>query len=101
HVMASKILHPYLHKRRDEVMKTSSPLVCFLLRTRYAEWISRSHWIHHKGGGGNFNLVPGADFLFGDYRKPNLDLVFRMRADHIVGADWRDHGGFGNLAQNQ
>jgi hypothetical protein len=88
HVWASKILHPYLHKRRDEVMKTSSPFVCFLLRTRYAEWISRSHWIHHKGGGGNFNLIPGADLVFGDFRKPNLDLVFRMQADHILGADW-------------
>ena len=88
HVAASKILHPYLHKRRDEIMTTSSPFVCLLLRTRYAEWISRSHWIHHKGGGGNFNLVPGADLLFGDFRKPNLDLVFRMRSDHILGADW-------------
>jgi hypothetical protein len=88
HVGVSKILHPYLHKRRDEAMKTSSPLVRFLLRTRYAEWISRAHWIHHKGGGGNFNLVPGADLAFGDFRKPNLDLVFRMRADHILGADW-------------
>jgi hypothetical protein len=88
HVGASKILHPCLHKRRDEIIETSGPLVSALLGTRYAEWISRSHWIHHKGGGGNFNLVPGADLIFGDIRKPNLDLVFRMRADHIVGADW-------------
>jgi hypothetical protein len=88
HVGASRILHPCLHKRRDEIIGTSGPLVSALLKTRYAEWISRSHWIHHKGGGGNFNLVPGADLILGDIRKPNLDLVFRMRADHIVGADW-------------
>ncbi|HLQ92282.1 MAG TPA: hypothetical protein VK148_19865 [Xanthobacteraceae bacterium] len=89
HVCASKYLHPYLHKRRDELMNGAGPVVRFLLGTRYAEWISRLHWIHHKGGGGNYNLIPGADFLFGDYRKPNLDLVFRMRADRILGADWR------------
>jgi hypothetical protein len=63
-----------------------------LLRTRYAEWISRSHWIHHKGGGGNYNLVPGADVLFGDFRKPNLNMVLRMRADGIVGAVWSGAG---------
>ena len=59
-----------------------------LLATRYGEWISRSHWIHHKGGGGNYNLVPGADVLFSDFRKPNLSMVLRMRADGIVGANW-------------
>ena len=63
-----------------------------LLATRYAEMISRAHWVHHKGGGGNFNLVPGADLLFGDFRRPNLDMVFRMRDDGILGADWDKPG---------
>ena len=88
YVAASKSLHPYLHKSRDEAMASAGPFMRWLLQTRYAEWISRSHWIHHKGGGGNFNLVPGADLLFSDFRRPNLNLVLRMRADRILGADW-------------
>jgi hypothetical protein len=92
YVTASKHLHPCLHKSRQEAMARSGPLMRLLLGTRYAEWISRSHWIHHKGGGGNYNLVPGADVLFGDFRKPNLNLVLRMRADGIVGAVWSSAG---------
>ena len=88
YVAASKILHPCLHMSREEAMAKSGPFMRLLLRTRYAEWISRSHWIHHKGGGGNYNLVPGADILFADFRKPNLTMVLRMRADGILGARW-------------
>jgi hypothetical protein len=36
--------------------------------------------------------VPGADLLFGDFRRPNLDMVFRMRDDGILGADWDKPG---------
>ncbi len=88
YVAASKSLHPFLHKSRDEAMTRAGPLMRRLLETRYAEWISRSHWVHHKGGGGNFNLTPGADLIFGDYKKPDLRMLFRMRADRILGADW-------------
>ena len=92
YVVASRNFHPCLHKRREEALARSGPFMRLLLGTRYAEWISRSHWIHHKGGGGNYNLVPGADVLFGDFRKPNLNMVLRMRADGILGAVWNGAG---------
>ena len=88
-VGASKVLHPYLHKSRDRALEQAGPFMGWLLRTRYVEWISRAHWVHHKGGGGNFNLVPGADFLFGDLRKPTLRMILRMREDRILGACWK------------
>ncbi|HTT99182.1 MAG TPA: hypothetical protein VMF58_14120 [Rhizomicrobium sp.] len=88
YIAASRNLHPYLHKTRGEIARTAGVCMRFVARTRYAEYISRAHWIHHKGGGGNYNLVPGGDLLFGDFRKPNLDMVFRMRADGILGAEW-------------
>jgi hypothetical protein len=88
YVGASAALHPYLHKSRDQALAQAGPLMRWLLSTRYAEWISRAHWVHHKGGGGNFNLVPGADLIFGDLRKPTLRMVFRMREDRIIGACW-------------
>jgi hypothetical protein len=92
YVLASRNLHPCLHKNRERAMAESGPFMRLLLATRYAEWISRSHWIHHKGGGGNYNLVPGADVLFSDFRKPNLNMVLRMRADGILGANWSGAG---------
>jgi hypothetical protein len=88
YVAASKFLHPYLHKDRTQALEQAGPLTRMLLETRYAEWISRAHWVHHKGGGGNFNLLPGADLLFGDLRKPNLGMILRMRDDCILGACW-------------
>lgn len=88
YVAASKSLHRYLHRSPDHAMATAGPLMRWLLRTRYAEWISRCHWIHHKGGGGNYNLVPGGDLLMLDYGRPDLRTVFRMRADRILGAWW-------------
>ena len=92
YVLASRNLHPCLHKNRERAMAKSGPFMRLLLATRYAEWISRSHWIYHKGGGGNYNLVPGGDVLFSDFRKPNLNMVLRMRADGILGANWSGAG---------
>jgi hypothetical protein len=89
YVAASKSLHRYLHRRPEHAMASAGPLMRLLLRTRYAEWVSRCHWIHHKGGGGNYNLVPGADLLLRKYRRPDLRMVFRMRADRILGAWWK------------
>jgi hypothetical protein len=89
YVGASKWLHPYLHKDRGIALEQAGPFMRWLLCTRYAEWISRAHWVHHKGGGGNFNLVPGADVLFGDVRKPTLGMILRMRDQGIIGACWR------------
>lgn len=88
YVAASKSLHRYLHRTPEHALATAGPVMRWLLRTRYAEWISRCHWIHHKGGGGNYNLVPGGDLLLRDYRRPDLRMVFRMRADRILGAWW-------------
>jgi hypothetical protein len=89
YVGASKYLHPFLHKSRHRAFDEAGPFTGWLLRTRYAEWISKAHWIHHKGGGGNFNLVPGADVLFSDFRKPTLRMVLQMRDEGILGACWR------------
>ena len=76
---ASKYMHPYLHMPREDAMKKAGPLMRILLKTRYAEMISRHHYGHHRGRGGNYNLIPGGDVVLKQLRKPTLKQMFEMQ----------------------
>lgn len=88
----SKVVHPYVHMTRTEMKAKAPLLVRWFLTSRYGEWMSRHHWIHHNGGGGNYNLLHlgnlGGDAMLGDLRSPNLETLFRMREEDLVGARW-------------
>lgn len=89
-VFASKYLHPYLHMNRDEALAKAGPFGRWFLKTRYAEMMSRLHYVHHAGVGreGNYNLVFGADAVLGELHKPTLREVLAMRRLGLIGASW-------------
>ncbi len=41
--------------------------------------MSRLHYGHHRGRGGNYNLVFGADAIFGALRKPTVKQLLEMK----------------------
>ena len=83
--LASKVMHPYLHMPKEEAMQKAGPLARWLLGTRYVEMVSRLHYGHHKGRGGNFNITaPFGDMLLGELRKPNLKQLLRMRELQMI-----------------
>lgn len=86
YVAASAAFHPYIHLRRSEALAKASPPMRWFLKTRYAENAARAHYGHHLGRGGNFNLVMGADFFFGQLRQPNLHQLFKMRQLQVIGS---------------
>lgn len=67
--LSSKYLHPYLHMRYDEALRTAPPLLRWFLRTRYCRFIYRHHYLHHRYVRCNYNLIFGGDFLLGVYRR--------------------------------
>lgn len=88
YLSSAKYLHPLMHMPREEALKQSGPFMRWLLNTRYVEMISRQHYMHHKGGGGNYNFVFGADWVMNQIRRPQLKHVFAMRRLGMIGAEW-------------
>ncbi len=56
----------------------------WFLSTRYAAMMSRLHYGHHRGRGGNFNLVFGADALMGALRKPTVKQLVEMKKLDLI-----------------
>jgi hypothetical protein len=72
-------VHPYLHRSFDDGQKNASPVIAFLLRTRYMKAMYRNHFMHHRHNGtSNFNLVLGADILRRRVRVPSSDDIRAM-----------------------
>jgi hypothetical protein len=85
----SKWVHPYLHMTKEEAMEKAGPVMKHLLQTRYVENISRLHYGHHKGRGGNYGFFAYfADMVFKDYKKTNMKQLVEMRQKGITGAKW-------------
>lgn len=87
-ILSPVYLHTVIHLKRAKLMTESPAFVRWLACTRIVEAIVRSHFMHHKGGGRNFNLLPGGDFLLGQYQRPNLKHVFKMRDQDVIGSRW-------------
>jgi hypothetical protein len=60
-IPVSKFIHPYLHMPRDQALASASPLMRWILQTRYVSFIARAHYGHHREVELNQNLVPLAD----------------------------------------
>jgi hypothetical protein len=77
---ASKVLHPHLHKPRADALDEASPGMTRLLESRLVELMDKLHFGHHKGRGGNFNLVtPIGDALRQQLRLPTVKELLKMR----------------------
>ena len=82
---ASKTLHPYLHLPKKAAMAAASAPMRLLLKTRYAELMSRLHYGHHKGRGGNFNVLPPVgDLLRGELELPNVRQMLKMKKLEMI-----------------
>lgn len=94
--LASKYLHPFIHDRQEEALAEVGPIGKWFLQTRYVEMMARYHYGHHHEGqsgqsggrGGNYNLLWGADWIFGQLRKPTIKQVIRMWRQELLGAHW-------------
>lgn len=76
---ASKLMHPYLHMTKEEAMQKAGPLMRLLLSSRYVDLVKMLHYLHHKGGLGNFNIQPPiGDRLTGELHKPTVHHLLKM-----------------------
>jgi len=78
--MSSMFLHPYLHMRYDDSLRTAPPFLRWFLRTRYCRFIYRHHYLHHRYVRCNYNLLFGGDFLLGVYRRATPEDLEDIRA---------------------
>jgi hypothetical protein len=84
--------HQHLHlvsTIRQEAMARSGPL-CACCWERYMRNGFRDHWIHHKGGGSNPNLVPVPMFSSAISRSQRIGSPHAGRRS--VGAVWSSAG---------
>jgi hypothetical protein len=73
-------LHPYLHMTRQQAMAKADPFMKWFLNTRFILWVSRAHYIHHKDGNANINLLSaGTDHVFGTAKAPTVEDLLRLR----------------------
>jgi hypothetical protein len=74
----SAVVHPLLHMRHNDAIAKAGPLLRWLLRTRYMKAVARHHWMHHRNGRINFNLVLLGDYLLGVHRRPTQRDIEEM-----------------------
>jgi hypothetical protein len=77
---SSRNLHPYLHMRYEDALRTASPPMRWFLSTSYCRFIYRHHYLHHRYVRCNYNLVFGGDWLLGVYRTPAPEDLQDIRA---------------------
>lgn len=83
-VFSSAVLHRYMHMTRVEAKAVAAerrePLVVRqLLNTRLFAALTRYHDGHHLNPRSNYNLVPFADALFGEYRPAQVGQIVALR----------------------
>jgi hypothetical protein len=74
-------VHPYLHRPHEEVVAGVSPVFRWVLKTRYVRFLRCHHYLHHRYGDCNFNLLLGGDVLLGRSRRPTAqdwDEMYRL-----------------------
>lgn len=75
----ARFVHVYLHMPHAQALRIAPPLTAWFLKTRYARFIARYHYLHHKYTHCNYNLFFGGDILFGKVRKPSSKDLETMR----------------------
>lgn len=74
-------VHPYLHRPHEEVVAGVSPVLRWVLKTRYVRFLRCHHYLHHRYGDCNFNLLLGGDVLLGRSRRATAqdwDEMYRL-----------------------
>lgn len=66
-------VHPYLHRPHREAVVGGAPLLRWVLKTRYVQFLRRHHYLHHRYGNCNFNLLLGGDVVLGRVRLPTAE----------------------------
>jgi len=61
-LLLSKYLHPLLHENFTSKLEQNT-FKAWVTRSHFFNFIQHYHFIHHKYGLCNFNLLPGGDFL--------------------------------------
>ena len=74
-LILTRYLHPLLHI--DPEQHRAGSLVNLICRASIFRYIQRYHFIHHKYGLVNFNLLPGADWVFQVCKRASSDEVPR------------------------
>lgn len=62
-----------------EALETASFPMKMFLQTELSRFNVRTHFGHHQDPSVNFNLVPGSDWLCGDYKKETVAQEEEMR----------------------
>jgi sterol desaturase/sphingolipid hydroxylase (fatty acid hydroxylase superfamily) len=82
-------VHPFLHRPHQEAMVGASPVLRWVLKTGYVQFLRRHHYLHHRYTDCNFNLLLGGDVVLGRYRPPTVQDWDEMRRLGLVGDDGR------------
>jgi hypothetical protein len=75
----SHFIHPFLHMRHEDAVKTAPPLTAWLLQRWYFRAMARNHYMHHRYVASNFNLVLGGDVLRGKCRTSSPADIAEMQ----------------------
>jgi len=84
---------PYLHRPHEEVVAGVSPVLRWVLKTRYVRFLRCHHYLHHRYGDCNFNLLLGGDIVLGRSRRPTTqdwDEMCRLGLVANDGRTWVD-----------
>ncbi len=75
----SNEFHRYTHKPAKEALETASFPMKLFLQSELSRFNVRTHFGHHQDPSVNFNLVPGSDWVCGDYKKESVAQEEEMR----------------------
>lgn len=79
-----RFIHPLMHRPYEAALQECSGLTHYFMRTSYARWVIRHHWLHHQYPRYNFNFMMGGDLLMGVHRFPSEADLKRMAAEGIA-----------------
>lgn len=83
--LLAQVVHPYLHMRHDEVMVQAPLHIRVLARTWYFRHLARHHWLHHRYGDCNYNLLLGGDVVLRVHRMASREDVEAMERQGLLG----------------
>jgi hypothetical protein len=76
----SMVVHRYLHLPHRVAVRAAPWPLALLLSTRYFRAVARHHYLHHRYGNCNYNLLLGGDFLLGTSRRASPQDLRAMLA---------------------
>ncbi|HMS85826.1 MAG TPA: hypothetical protein PKD12_19450 [Nitrospira sp.] len=82
-------VHPCLHRPHGDEIARGSPMLRWVLKTRYMRFLRCHHYLHHRYVDCNFNLLPGGDVVLGHFRLPTAEDWNEMRRLGLVVDDGR------------